>query len=531
MPKILIADRIANEGIDALKQRGAQVDVKTGLPKEELKAALADYDALIVRSETQVTAEIIEAGKKLMVIGRAGVGVDNIDLEAATRRGIAVVNAPTGNTLAAAEHSVALMLALARHVAQANASMRDGKWNRSAYVGVELRGKTLGVIGLGRVGSEVARRAASFSMHLLGYDPFVSPDFARNMGVELVSLEELYKRSDFITVHTPMTDTTRGLIAAEEIALMKKGVRLINVARGGIIEEKALLDDLNNKDGKVAGAAIDVFTEEPPKNPLIWELAKHPKVVATPHLGASTAEAQVEVGKEVANEVLLVLDGKPARSTVNLPFMPPDVQKVVAPYLEVATVLGKLAQQLAEGQFVSLNLRYAGELAQHSTSALRSAALVGVLSGVTEERVNLISAPVFAAQRGMKIDETKESGAGGYSSMMTVEIRTQNGSIALSGARIQNETHILKVNDYWIDLVPASPYLLFIDHQDRPGMIGALGTVTGRHDLNIAFMAVGRQAPRGKAMMVVGMDEPVPAHVLQEIRSIPNLVSARVAKT
>ena len=531
MPKILVADRIANEGIDALKARGMQVDLRTGLPKEELKAALADYEALIVRSETQVTAEIIEAGKKLVVIGRAGVGVDNIDLEAATRQGIAVVNAPTGNTLAAAEHSVALMLALARHIPQANASMREGKWNRSAFVGVELRGKSLGIIGLGRVGSEVARRAASFNMHLLGYDPFVSQDFARNMGVELVSLQELYRRSDFITVHTPMTDTTRGLIGAEEIAMMKKGVRLINVARGGIIEEKALLDDLNSKEGKVAGAAVDVFTEEPPKNPVIWELAKHPRVVATPHLGASTAEAQVEVGKEVANEVLLVLDGKPARSTVNLPFMPPDVQKVVAPYLETATTLGRLAQQLAEGQFASLHLRYAGELAQYNTSALRAAALVGVLSGITEERLNLINAPVFAAQRGMTIEESKEQGAGGYSSMITVEVRTQSGSVALSGGRIQNETHIVKVNDYLIDLVPSSPYLLFIDHQDRPGMIGALGMVTGKHDINIAFMAVGRRAPRGKAMMVVGLDDPVPAAVLQELRAIPHIVSARVAKT
>jgi D-3-phosphoglycerate dehydrogenase len=531
MPRVLVADRIAQEGVDALKQRGVQVDVKTGLPKEELKSTLADYDALIVRSETQVTAEIIEAGKKLVVIGRAGVGVDNIDLEAATRRGIAVVNAPTGNTLAAAEHSMALMLALARHVPQANASLREGKWNRSAFVGVELRGKALGIIGLGRVGSEVARRAASFNMQLLGYDPFISPDYARNLNVELVSLDDLYRRSDFITIHTPMTDSTRDLIGARELGLMRKGVRLINVARGGIIGEKALLDDLNSKEGKVAGAAIDVFSEEPPKDPMLWELAKHAKVIATPHLGASTAEAQVEVGKEVANEVLLVLDGKPARSTVNLPFMPQDVQKVVAPYLETATLLGRLAQQLAGGQFVSLSLRFAGELAQQSTSALRAAALVGILSGVTEDRLNLINAPVFAAQRGMKIEEAKESGAGGYSSLVTVEIRTQDGLVSLSGGRIQNETHILRVNDYWIDLVPSSPYLLFIDHQDRPGMIGALGTLTGKHDINIAFMAVGRQAPRGKAMMVIGLDDPLPPDVLREIRAIPNMVSAKVAKT
>ncbi|MBI4338679.1 MAG: phosphoglycerate dehydrogenase [Chloroflexi bacterium] len=529
MPKVLIADRIAQEGVDALKGR-AQVDVKLGLSKEELKAALRDYDALIVRSETQVTTDVIEAGEKLVVIGRAGVGVDNINLEAATRRGIAVVNAPTGNTLAAAEHSMALMLALARHIPQASASLRESKWNRSAFVGVELRGKTLGIVGLGRVGSEVARRAASFSMHLLGYDPFVSPDYARNLGVELVSLEDLYKRSDLITVHTPMTDATRGLIGPRELAMMKKGVRLINVARGGIIEEKALLDDLNSRDGKVAGAAVDVFSEEPPRDPMLWELVKHPKVIATPHLGASTAEAQVEVAREVVNEVLLVLDGKPARSTVNLPYMPPDVHKVVAPYLETTTLLGKLAKQLAEGQYLSISLKYAGELANYHTSALRSAALIGVLSGVTDERLNLINAGVAADQRGLRITEEKETTPGDYPSLVTVEVHTQEGSVSLSGGRIQNETHILRVTDYWIDLVPSSPYLLFIDHQDRPGMIGALGSVTGANDINIAFMAVGRLSPRGKAMMVVGLDDPVPPDVLQKIRAIPYIGNARVAK-
>lgn len=524
MPRILVSDPIAQEGLVLLKQ-SHDVDVRPGLARDELKRILPDYEALVVRSETRVTADVIEAGIRLQVIGRAGVGVDNIDLEAATRRGIAVVNAPTGNTLAAAEHTMALLLALARHIPQANASLRIGEWKRSAFVGVELRNKVLGIVGLGRVGSEVARRAASFNMRLLGYDPFVSPDYARNLGVEVTSLEDLFRRSDFITLHTPLTDATKSLVGKEELKIMKPGVRLVNASRGGIIDEEALYQALEK--GHVAGAALDVFVKEPPgESPLIV----HPRVIATPHLGASTAEAQQEVAREVAQEVLAVLGGRPARSTVNLPFLPPDVHKVVAPYLETATTLGKLVTQLAEGQFVSLSLRYSGELANYDTSMLKSAALVGLLGGVTEERLNLVNAGVIAAQRGLRILEEKSTAAEGYPSLIILELKTQQASIVLGGTRIQQETHIVRANDYALDVVPSSPYLLFIDHQDRPGMIGALGAITGRHDINIAFMAVGRQAPRGKAMMVVGLDDPIPEAVMQEIRAIPHMGSAKLAE-
>ena len=524
MPKVLISDPIAQEGIDLLSQH-AEVDVRPGLSKDELKRILPEYDALIVRSETKVTADVIAADSRLQVIGRAGVGVDNIDLEAATQQGIAVVNAPTGNTIAAVEHTMALMLAMARHVPQANASLRGGEWKRSAFVGVEVRNKTLGIVGLGRVGAEVARRAASFNMQLLGYDPFVSPDHARNLGVELTSLDELFQRSDFITVHTPLTDSTRGLIGLREMEMMKPGVRLINVGRGGLIDEEALLKAL--EDGHVAGAALDVFAQEPPGES---SLVQHPNVIATPHLGASTAEAQQEVAREVVQEVLSILEGRPAKSTVNMPFLPPDVHQVVAPYLETATILGKLATQLAEGQFLSLNIRYSGELANYDTAMLKSAALVGLLSGVTEERLNLVNAGVIAAQRGLHILEEKDTTPGDYPSMIALEVRTQAGPVALAGTRIQDETHIVRANEYTMEVVPSSPYLLFIDHQDRPGMIGVLGTLTGQHDINIAFMAVGRQAPRGRAMMVVGLDDPVPEAVMQEIRAIPYIGSARLAK-
>ena len=524
MPRVLISDPIAQEGVDLLSQH-SQVDVRPGLSKDELKSILGEYDGLVVRSETKVTADVIESGTKLQVIGRAGVGIDNIDLDAATRRGIAVVNAPTGNTLAAAELTMALMLALARHIPQANATLRQGEWKRSAFVGVEVRNKTLGILGLGRVGSEVARRAASFNMLLLGYDPFVSPDYARNAGVELTSLEELFKRSDFITVHTPLTDATRGFIGKRELNMMKPGVRLVNASRGGVIDEEALLKALN--DGHVTGAALDVFAQEPPgESPLI----QHPKVIATPHLGASTTEAQQEVALEVAREVLAILEGRPATSTVNMPFLSPDVHMVVAPYLATATILGRLATQLADGQFVSLNIRYSGELANYDTSMLKAAALVGILSGVTEERVNLVNAGVMAAQRGLHVLEEKDTTPGGYPSLIVVEVLTQKGSFALSGTRIQDETHIVRANDYTLDVIPSSPYLLFIENEDRPGTIGALGTVTGKHDINIAFMAVGRQAPRGKAMMVVGLDEPMPETVVAEVCAITHVINARLAK-
>ncbi|PZC50629.1 MAG: D-3-phosphoglycerate dehydrogenase [Chloroflexi bacterium] len=524
MFKVLVSDPIAKEGLDILSEE-ATVDVRLGLNKDELKAILPEYDGLIVRSETKVTSEIIECGTRLQVIGRAGVGVDNIDLEAATRKGIAVVNAPTGNTIAAAEHTLALLFSLARHVPQANAAMRKGEWKRSAFMGSEVRGKVLGIIGLGKVGSAVARRASSFDMQLLGYDPYISKEHARRLGIELTALEALYQKSDFITVHVPMTDTTKSLIGNAELSMMKEGVKLINVARGGIINENALLEHLNS--GKVSGAALDVFIKEPPGE---TDLIKHPFVISTPHLGGSTTEAQTEVAREVAQEAISVLNGKSAKSTVNMPFLSPDVQEVVLPYLDTATALGKLVFQLAEGQFSSLTIKYSGELAAYSTPTLKAAALMGFLGPVSEEKVNLVNASVLATQRGIRILEETDSEAGVYNASITVMANTDKGSFSLTGTQIQQETHIVQVNDYLVDVVPSSQYLLFIEHQDKPGMIGALGTLTGSHDINIAFMAVGREAPRGKAMMVVGLDDNVPEPVLNEIRSITNIDRARLVK-
>ncbi len=456
MPRVLITDNVATEGIDLLKQR-VDVDVKRGLSPDELIAAIPDYDALVVRSETRVTERVIAAGKNLQVVARAGIGVDNIDLEAATRAGIAVVNAPIGNTVAAAEHTVALMLALARNVPQAYASMKDGQWQRSAFMGIEVRNKTLGIIGLGRVGSEVARRAASFGMRLVAFDPFVAPDFASRLGVTVMSLEELLAQADFITLHTPLTASTGNLISGPQLAMMKPGARLINVARGELVDEAALLQALEG--GHLAGAALDVFTNEPPGD---LPLLKHPALVATPHLGASTQEAQREVAIEAAEQALAVLDGMPARNTVNAPFVPPEVHTILAPYVPVASMVGRLLTSMARGQFIGITLRYQGDIAEHNTAILKAAALVGLLGQVSGEAVNMINAPVLAQQRGLQITEQTSPDSREYSSLITATLHTTGDDMVIAGTSLRDEPHLVRVNDYWMDVASTAPYLMFV---------------------------------------------------------------------
>ena len=524
MARVLITDPIAPEGVDLLKTQ-AEVDVKRGLSPQELMQVLGDYDALIVRSETRVTREVIEAGDKLQVVARAGVGVDNIDVDAATGRGIAVVNAPTGNTIAAVEHTLALILALARNLPQAHQSLKQGQWSRSSFMGVEVRNKTLGVLGLGRVGSEVAKRAQSFAMQVIAHDPFVSPDYARILGVELASLEDLLARSDFITIHTALTDSTFHLIGERELAMMKPSARLVNAARGELIDDEALLQALDQD--ILAGAALDVFAQEPPgETPLV----QHSKVIVTPHLGASTQEAQREVAIETAEQVLAVLRGEPARNTVNAPFLPPEVHAVVAPYIPVASLLGKLLTHLGDGQFVGVDIGYEGEVAQHDTAMLKSAVLVGLLSPISGEKVNLINAPLLAQQRGLRVTEQKNAAAEEYGSLLTVSLETTAGGITLGGTSMRDEVHIVKVDDYWMDMVASSPYLLFVEQRDQPGSIGAVGTIAGRNDINVSFMQVGRLSPRGRAMMIVGLDDPMSPEVLEEICALKQIDTARLVK-
>ena len=527
MPKVLVADSIHQAGVDLLRaQPDLTVDVALRLPPAELLERIADCEALIVRSETQVTADVLDAGARLQVVGRAGVGVDNIDLEAATRRGVAVVNAPTGNTMAAAEHTIALILALARHVPQADASLKRGEWRRSDFMGVEVRGKVLGIIGLGRVGSQVARRAIGLDMRVLAFDPFVAPERAARQGIELATMDDLLEQSDFLTIHTPLMKGTRSLLGPRELGRIKKGVRLLNVARGGLIDEAALLSAV--EDGRVAGAALDVFSQEPPPQD---SLVAHPRIITTPHLGASTREAQAEVAKEVVAQVLAVLHGHPAEFTVNAPFISPEVHSQVAPFLNVAADVGMIAIQMVEGQLSRLTLRYQGELVGQNASVLKAATLVGLLQPVTDERVNLVNAELLAQQHGIKIEEEwEQTPPEQYANLITVEIAAAGGTTRITGAHVRGQTHIVQIQDYWLDALIETPFLLIIDHRDQPGLIGAVGGITGRHDINIASMAVGRRGVRGQAIMAIGLDDPMPEDVQEEVLAIPHIRSLRVVR-
>ena len=523
MPKVLVSDPIGPEGVSLL-ETGAEVDVKTGMKPAELIDTVGGYDALVVRSETKVNREVIEAGKNLQVIARAGIGVDNIDLDAATGAGIAVVNAPTGNTVAAAEHTLALMLALARNVPGAHQSLKSGEWKRSSFMGIEVRDKTLGICGLGRVGTEVARRAQAFGMRLVGYDPFVAPDYARRIGVELLSLEDLLADSDFVTLHTPLTEGTRGMLGMRQVENIKPGARIINVARGELVDEAALLAGLES--GRLGGVALDVFAKEPPDpSPLL----DHPKVIVTPHLGASTREAQREVAIEAAEQVLAVLKGEPARNTVNAPFVAPEVHEVLAPFVPAASMVGKLLGVLSEGQITGITVNYEGEIAHHDCRMLQAAVLAGLLAPVSTVNVNLINAPVLARERGWSVTEQSNRISREYASLISATLQTSNGSLTLAATSMRNETHIIKFNDYWMDIVPNTPYLLFVDNRDQPGSIGAVGTIAGHHNINISFMGVGRMQLRGQAMMVIGLDDPVPPHVMDEIMALSHISTARLA--
>ncbi len=522
--KVLVADPVSEEGIDILRGY-AQVDIRPGLKPDELIATIGDYEALVVRSQTQVSAEVIQAGKKLQIIARAGVGIDNIDVKEATRRGIVVVNAPTGNTVSAAEHTIALMLALARHIPQANALLKSGIWRRSDFMGTEVRGKTLGVIGLGNVGSEVARRARGLEMRVIAHDPFISTDHARNLQVELVPLKQLVKEADFITLHIPLTASTKGLIGSKELALVKPTVRIINTARGGLIDEAALSKAV--KERRVAGAAIDVFSTEPMTKSILFE---DDNIIVTPHLGASTAEAQVTAVRDVAEQIIDMFQGQPARYAVNAPFISAETLSVLAPFIKVATTMGKLVSQLVEGQMDSIEIKYDGDISNYDTNALKATVLGGLLEEVSEERVNLVNASMVAAQRGLTVVEQKTATCENYASLITAEVTTSTGVTTVAGTVMRGEPHIVQVNSHWIDIVPTGGYFLFTDHRDRPGLIGAVGKITGDADINISAMHVSRLKPRGQALMILALDEPLPEEQRQQILSIPDVYSAKLVR-
>jgi D-3-phosphoglycerate dehydrogenase / 2-oxoglutarate reductase len=523
-PLVLVADPVAEEGL-ALLRPHARVEIVAG-DREALTRHLPSAHALLVRSETRVTADLLEQAPCLRVIGRAGAGVDTIDVDAATARGIVVVNAPGGNAVAAAEHALALMFALVRRVAAADASMKRGEWLRGAYVGSELTGKTLGLVGLGRVGSEVARRALGLDMRVLVYDPYVPDEHARHLGLEPAELDDLLQLADIVSLHVPLTEATRGILSAARLAQMRTGAFLVNCARGGLVDESALLAALD--EGRLAGAGIDVYSREPvgPEDPL----PRHPKVVSTPHLGASTVEAQANVAAQVASEVLAVLEGRPAQSAVNAPSLRPEDLEFLEPYLDLVVMLGKLATQLSGDHLRSAEISYRGEIADRNVTVLTAAAVQGLLEPVSATPVNLVNARLFAQQRGLEIIETRSSTPTQYTSLVRVTVNTRDGATSVAGVISDGRANVVQIDEYELHLPPTPGYLLVTQHIDRPGIIGLVGTLLGEADINISSMQVGRQAPRGQALMLLSVDEPVPPAVVERIRQAASIETIKVIK-
>jgi D-3-phosphoglycerate dehydrogenase len=512
--RVLVADPIAEAGIDRLRQV-AQVDVRTGQPADELVRIIPEYDAMVVRSETKVTEAMFQAGKRLKAVARAGVGVDNIDVPAATRAGVVVVNSPEGNTIAAAEHTVAMLLALSRNIPDAVGSLRSGEWKRSKFVGVEVYNKVLGVIGFGKIGREVAKRGRGLGMQVLASDAFVTPELARREGVELVELPELLSRADYITVHTPLTRDTRGILNDEAFATTKDGVRVINCARGGIIDEAALLRALES--GNVGGAALDVFEQEPA--PTDHPLIKHPKVISTPHLGASTQEAQVNVAVDVAEQIVEILQGMPPRTAVNMPAVSADVFARIQPYLELGVKIGRLHSQLADTPIHGVTVIYSGDVLNLDIQPVTRGVLMGLLQPVLAQSVNFVNAPYIAEQRGIRVTESKLAGEEDYPNYLQVVVEESDGTRTIGGTVLgRRDQRIREIDEFQIDLRPEG-YMVFARHLDKPGVIGKVGTLLGEAGINIAGMYVGRESAGKRAIMVLTVDERISEELLERIKT------------
>lgn len=521
MAKVLVSDPIDQAGIDILSQV-ASVDIKTGLSPEELAQIIPEYDALMIRSGSRVTQEIIEAGTQLKIIGRAGVGVDNVDVNAATRKGIVVVNSPEGNTIAAAEHALAMMLALSRYIPDANVSVKSGHWDRKSFVGAEVYKKTIGIVGLGKIGSHVANAAKAMGMKLLAYDPFISTERADQLGCRLVEMDVLLRESDYVTLHIPKTPETTHLINADAIANMKPNARIINCSRGGIIDEAALYTAL--KEGKIAGAALDVYETEPLGDSPLKSLEK--QVILTPHLGASTTEAQVNVAIDVAEQIRDVLLGLPARSAVNIPGLGPDILEELRPYMQLAETLGNLVGQLAGGRVEQLVVKLQGELATNKSQPIVVAALKGLLSQALRERVNYVNASIEAKERGIRVIETRDVSVRDYAGSLHLEAKGSLGEHSVTGALLGgSEIRITDIDEFPVN-VPPSQNMLFMLHRDMPGIIGKIGSLLGSFNVNIASMQVGRKIVRGDAVMVLSIDDPLPDGILDEITKISGIREA-----
>ena len=512
--RVLITDSVSEKGVKLMQEAGIEVDQKVGISEDEIVAIIDNYDALIVRSQTKVTRKIIESANALKVIGRCGVGVDNIDVQAATENGIIVVNAPEGNTIAATEQTMALMLALARNIPQAHMSLKSGKWDRKTYTGVELRDKVLGVLGLGKIGSGVAKRAQAFEMKVLAYDPFISSEKAKSLGVEIADLDTIFKESDFITVHLPLNKDTRDIIDAEAIAKMKPSVRLINVARGGIINEKALCVALEA--GKIAGAAIDVWEKEPCTDSPLQQCSN---AVVAPHLGASTKEAQINVAIDVAKEIVTYAKGGKIINAVNAPSLKPEAEKVLVPYQGLCEQLGSLLSQTVSGNVEGIDIKYNGDIADYDISFLTKHILLGLLKTTLNGSVNEINAAYIADNRGIKINETKSPDNEDYRNLVTVTVKTTEEELSVSGTVFSGEAKIIKYDGHTVDALPEG-HLLIIPHIDKPGIVGPVAMAIGENKINIAGLQVGRKAIGGDAVAFMRVDGRVPDAIVERIAKV-----------
>lgn len=520
--KVLVSDKLSPKGIKIFEEtEGIHVDVKTGMSAEELLACIPDYDALVVRSATKVTSTVIKAAKNLKVVGRAGSGVDNIDTEAATKNGIVVMNTPGGNTITTAEHAIAMLLALCRHIPQANASMKQKKWEKKLFMGTEYFGKTLGILGLGKIGVEVAKRAKGLMMKVIAYDPYISSGAAQKLEVELVELDELFKRSDFITIHTPKSQETTNLINAQSIAKMKDGVKIINCARGGIVNEQDIADAVKN--GKVSGAAFDVFSKEPPSedNPLYGI----PQIIMTPHLGASTEEAQDKVAVDIAYQIVDMLKNGTICNALNAPCVAKEVLTNIKPYITLAEKMGSLVCQISEGRMSQFWIHYSGEVLNNDLGPITVAAIKGLLRPILQEEVNDVNAMLIAKEREIRIEEVKESTIGAFSSLITLTLKTDKGQTTIAGTLFNRvDPRIVKLNGFDVEIVPTE-YMLIFSNIDKPGVIGNIGNSLGNENINIAGMQFGREKPGGNAVSIVSIDSPVNEALLKKMRALPNVVN------
>lgn len=526
MKKILITDAVDKKCADILTAAGHSVTFKPGMPREEIKKVIAEYNALIVRSETKADSELISLMEKMEVIGRAGTGTDNIDTTSATRKGIIVMNTPGGNTISTAEHTMSLMLSMCRNIPQSNHSILSGKWDKKSYKGTELQNKTLGVIGLGKIGREVAVRSKAFEMKIIGYDPVLSSDVANNLGIKLVDLNTLFKESDIITVHVPLTPETKEMINDKTLAMCKKGVKIINCARGGIIDEAAVLRGLES--GQVSSAAFDVYMKEPPdfSNPIL----NHPKVVCTPHLGASTDEAQEKVAIQIAEQVVDLFEGKTVKGSINASAVNALTNKELTPYIQLAEILGKFQAQLINGQLKNINIKTVGDFLQDKSEYISAAVLKGFLSTMITDAVNLVNSPFLAEEMGIHIKETKLSGKSNYNNLLTLEFKTENNSRSISGTVFgENEIRIVFIDEYHVELKPEGNMLLY-SNIDKPGMLATVGNILANSNINIAGLSLGRLGIGKEALTVVSVDSHLTSEVIKEIEKINGVKNVYTVK-